>query len=41
MVIYFCYIRLFFLGPLLSDPYEHVLDEVKRKCDIIWHQTRL
>ena len=35
------YIWLFFLRPLLSDPYEHVRDEVKRKCDVIWHQTRL
>ena len=35
------YIWLFFLWPLLSDPYEHVRDEVKPKCDVIWHQTRL
>ena len=27
----FCYIRL----PLLSDPYKHVRNEVKRKCDIL------
>ena len=31
MVIYVCYIRL----PLLSDPYEHVRNEVKRKCVIL------
>ena len=30
-----------FLVTLLSDPYEHVRDEVKRKCDVILHQTRL
>ena len=29
MVIYVCYIRLFFWWPLLSDPYEHVRNEVK------------
>ena len=29
MVIYVCYIRLFFWWPLLSDPYEHVHNEVK------------
>ena len=32
---------LFFLWPLLSDPYKHVRDEVKRKCEVIWHQTQL
>ena len=43
MVIYGCYIWLFFLWPLLSGPYEfeHVGDKVKQKCDVIWHQTRL
>ena len=41
MVIYGCSTWLFFLWPLLSDPYEHVHDEVKRKRDVIWHQTRL
>ena len=45
------YIWLIFLWRLLSDLYEHVRDEVKRKCDVqggfihpgdvIWYQTRL
>ena len=35
MVIYGCSTWLFFLWPLLSDPYEHVHDEVKWKCDVI------
>ena len=28
-------IWLFFVWSLLSDLYEHVRDEVKRKCDVI------
>ena len=35
LAIYGCYIWLFFLWPLLSNPYENVRDEVKRKCDAI------